>query len=307
MDRNTALERVSEAAREALPVAERWLAELRRSADAGWSKLLGTDFEDRVAYLRERYASRGGDPFGLDADTAKVAALVCAVFHRAYFRTEVRGLEHVPPGRVLLVANHSGQLPIDAAIIGTSLFLDANPPRVMRAMVDRFTQRLPFVSTFFSRVGQVVGVRENARRLLEMDEVLLVFPEGVRGISKPITRRYQLEPFGLGFMRLALETDTPIVPVSVIGAEEQYISFGNLGWAARALRLPVLPLAPQLLIPGAQLPLPTKYRLEFGEPLRFDGDPDEDDQAIENKVWVVRQTIQAMLKRGLEQRDGVFF
>src|SRR5690606_4822665 len=191
--------------------------------------------------------------------------------------------------------------------IGTSLFLDANPPRVMRAMVDRCTQRLPFVSTFFSRVGQVVGVRENARRLLELAEVLLGLSERLRGISKSIARRYQLEPFGLGFMRLALETDTPIVPVSVIGAEEQYISFGNLGWAARALRLPVLPLAPQLLIPGAQLPLPTKYRLEFGEPLRFDGDPDEDDQAIENKVWVVRQTIQAMLKRGLEQRDGVFF
>lgn len=308
MDGRTALLRLGQlAAEDVVPLAERMFRGARRTADEVAERALGPDFEDRVAYLRERYAERGGDPFGLDTDTAKYAAMVCAFFHRLYFRAESTGLEHVPTGRALLVANHSGQLPIDAAIIGCALFLDASPPRVMRAMVDRWTQKLPFVSTFFSRVGQVVGVPENARRLLEMDEMLLVFPEGVRGIAKPITQRYQLQPFGLGFMRLAIATNTPIVPVAVIGAEEQYISIGNLRWAAKALGMPVFPIMPQFFVPGGQMPLPTKYRLEFGEPLHFQGDPDEEEHSLEQKVWVVKQTIQEMLNRGLAARQSVFY
>src|SRR6185436_18428359 len=106
-----------------------------------------------------------------------------AFLHRKYFRTEVFGAENVPNGRVLIIANHSGQVPIDGAIIGATLFMDVEPPRFMRAMVEKWSQTLPFVSTLFPRVGQVVGVPENARRLLERDEALLVFPEGSRGIS----------------------------------------------------------------------------------------------------------------------------
>jgi len=212
----------------------------------------------------------------------------------------------VPSGRVMLIANHSGQIPIDAAIIGCAMFFDANPPRVTRAMVEKWTATLPFVSMFFNRVGQVVGLPENARRLLSMGELLLTFPEGVRGVSKPFTRRYELEEFGHGFMRLAIETRTPVVPVAVIGAEEQYISFGNLNWAAKALNLPVFPLVPQLLIPGGQMPLPTKYRLFFGEPMHFSGDPDDDEAVLESKVYLVKQSIAHMLRRGLMQRRSVF-
>jgi 1-acyl-sn-glycerol-3-phosphate acyltransferase len=206
----------------------------------------------------------------------------------------------------LLVANHSGQVPIDAAIVGSALFYDANPPRVVRSMVEKWTATLPFVSAFFNRVGQVVGVPENARRLLEMGEVLLAFPEGIRGVSKPFEKRYQLEAFGNGFMRLAIETNTPIVPVAVIGAEEQYVSLGNLKWAARLLNIPVFPLIPQMMVPGAQMPLPTKYRLHFGEPMYFTGGVDEDDALVAEKVYLVRQTISDMLRRGLEQRRSVF-
>ena len=307
MDRRTALVRLTRAAKnDVLPLAQRLIRGVRRSADDVLQRTLGPDFDDRVGYLRQRYSERG-DPFGLDAETARHAAMVSAFFHRLYFRAESSGLENVPSGRVLLVANHSGQLPIDAAIIGCALFLDAQPPRMMRAMVDKWTQKLPFVATFFSRVGQVVGVRENARRLLEMGEALLVFPEGIRGIAKPITQRYSLQQFGLGFMRLALETDTPIVPIAVIGAEEQYINVGNLKWAAKALGMPVFPLLPQVLIPGGQLPLPTKYRLYFGEPLRFQGSADDDDARIEERVFVVKETIQNMINRGLAERRSVFF
>lgn len=224
-----------------------------------------------------------------------------------WFRTEVHDIEHVPPGRVLLIANHSGQVPIDGAIIGSAMFLDAEPPRMIRAMVEKWALTLPFVGTFFNRVGQVVGVPENARRLLENDEMLLVFPEGTRGINKPFNRRYQLEEFGLGFMRLAIETGTPIVPVAVIGAEEQYVNLGNVEWLARTLGMPSFPVMPQLAVPGGQLPLPTKYRLYFAEPMRFDGDPDDDDAVLEEKVWLVKQTIQSMLNRGLKARKGIFF
>jgi 1-acyl-sn-glycerol-3-phosphate acyltransferase len=224
-----------------------------------------------------------------------------------WFRTEVQGIHNVPHGRVLLIANHSGQLPIDGMLIGTSMFFDADPPRFIRSMVEKWTQTLPFVGTFFQRVGQVVGVPENARRLLSQGEAVLVFPEGVRGVSKPFRDRYKLTDFGLGFMRLALETDTPIVPVGVVGGEEQYINFGNSRRLASMLRMPIFPIVPQWLIPGGQLPLPTKYRIYFGEPLNFDGDPDDEDAVIGDKVAVVRDTIQRMIDNGLGARRGVFW
>jgi len=304
----TALARITDvAANDVLPFAQRFWAGTRRAVDDLGLRFLGPDFEERAQQLQTRYAEAGGDPFGLDMNAAKTALMVCGFLHRGYFRTEVRGVENVPAGRALLIANHSGQIPIDGAMIASSVFFDADPPRMIRAMVEKWSQTLPFVSTFFSRAGQVVGVPENAKRLLEMGELLLVFPEGTRGISKPFSRRYQLQEFGSGFLRLAIETDTPIVPIAVVGAEEQYVNLGNVGWAAKALRMPALPVIPQVFLPGGQLPLPTKYRIHFGEPLRFRGDPDEDDAVIEEKVFVVRQTIQSMINRALKERRGIFF
>jgi 1-acyl-sn-glycerol-3-phosphate acyltransferase len=289
-----------------LPFLSRMRQVAGRAKDELRERLLGDDFEERLRTLERRYVTVRGDPFGFDLATARQAAMLVAVFHRLYFRTEVFGIEHVPPGRALLIANHSGQIPIDAAIIGSAMFYDARPPRVTRAMLEKWTATLPFVSAFFSRVGQVVGLQENAIRLLEMGELVLAFPEGVRAINKPFAQRYQLEPFGHGFMRLAMRTQTPIVPVAVIGAEEQYLSFGNIEWAARALGLPAFPIVPQLLLPGGAMPLPTKYRLHFGEPMRFYGDADDDDSVIGDKVWLVQQTINDLLRRGLRERRGVF-
>jgi 1-acyl-sn-glycerol-3-phosphate acyltransferase len=288
-----------------LPFLRRAVSTVQRAADQVSERLLGSDFEDRIQNLARRYELQGGDPFGFDPEAVRQAALPSAFFHRAYFRTEVFDIDRVPTGRVMLVANHSGQIPIDAAIIGCAMFFDANPPRMTRAMVDKWAATLPFVSTFFSRMGQVVGLPENARRLLERDELLLVFPEGIRGISKPFRERYQLKDFGSGFMRLAMATDTPVVPVGVVGAEEQYVSFGSLSGAARTFGLPVFPLVPQLVVPGGVLPLPTKYRLFFGEPMRFEGDPD-DTIRVNDQVYLVKQAIQHILRRGLAQRRSVF-
>lgn len=269
--------------------------------------MVGSDFEERLAQVSLPISENGVDPFGLDPNWAKYAIATAAFFHRFYFRSEVQGIERVPQGRVILVSNHSGQIPLDGMMIEASMFLDATPPRIVRSMVEKWSQTLPFVSMFFSRVGQVVGVPENARHLLDLGAALLVFPEGIRGISKPFADRYKLCDFGLGFMRLALETDTPIIPIALIGAEEQYISFGNAERLAKALGMPALPLIPQAFIPGGQLPLPTKYRIYFGEPMHFSGDSDDDDSVIEEKVAEVRSVIQSMIHRGLKERASIFW
>jgi 1-acyl-sn-glycerol-3-phosphate acyltransferase len=286
----------------------RWLVQKAKSALDGLSSaLLGAELEERLDRVSHDLAPHGVDPFGWDPGYARYVIAAAAKLSRSYFRTIVRGIENLPPGRVLIVANHAGQIPIDGMIIAISVFLEANPPRVVRAMVEKWSQTLPFVSTFFAKCGQVVGVPENAKRLLARGEPILVFPEGTKGLAKTFQHRYQLTDFGLGFMRLALETDTPILPLAVIGAEEQYISVANVRSVAKALRIPSFPVIPQLLIPGGQLPLPTRYRLSFGEPLHFRGDADDDDAVIEEKVWVVKATIQSMLNRGLMERKSLFF
>ena len=268
-------------------------------------EMVGQDIDARIAQIKTHPNEVGQDPFGFDPEAGRYALAVSAMLHRRYFRTQVFGIDRIPRGRVLLVANHSGQVPMDGVLIATALMLDANPPRFPRSMVEKWSAELPFVSTFFPRVGQVVGSPENARRLLGQEETLLVFPEGARGISKTFDQRYQLTDFGLGFVRLALETQTPIVPVAVIGGEEQYPSIADLKPLARVLGMPAFPLIPQLFV-GMVAPLPTKYRLYFGEPFWFDGDPDDDDSAIEQKVWLVKSTIQSMVNRGLRERKGVF-
>jgi 1-acyl-sn-glycerol-3-phosphate acyltransferase len=308
MDTARELVRLGDAVRrDALPLARGLFRRARGALDGMTSALLGPELEQRLEQVSKQLAPHGVDPFGWDPDYARYAIAAATFLSRSYFRTIVSGIENLPEGRVLIVANHAGQIPIDGVIVAISVFLEAQPPRVVRAMVEKWSQTLPFVSTFFAKCGQVVGVPENAVRLLQRGEALLVFPEGTRGLAKTFQHRYQLTDFGLGFMRLALETETPIVPLAIIGSEEQYISLANMRSTAKALRLPYLPVIPQLFIPGGQLPLPTRYRLQFAEPLHFRGDPDDDDSIIEEKVWVVKATIQAMLNKGLMERKSLFF
>lgn len=302
-----ALALVDSAARRTPGLLRRLVGSAEQTLDDLLERLLGERLDERMARVPLALGSSGVDPFGLDPQWAKYALSTVCLLHRKYFRSEVHGIENIPSGRVLLVANHSGQVPLDGALIGAAMFMDAEPPRIVRAMVEKWAVSLPFVSLLFTRVGQVVGVPENATRLLAQGEALLVFPEGARGISKTFDQRYKLTEFGLGFMRLAIETDTPIVPVAVVGAEEQYVSLANVDSLAKFLRMPSFPIIPQLLLPGGQLPLPTKYRIWFGEPMQFSGDPDDDDAIIDEKVWLVKQTIQSMLNRGLKERKHIFW
>lgn len=283
------------------------LANLKDSALEFIEARLGSDVLARLDLLEAELCGRETDDFGFTPEQLKWVLPFAAFFYRHWFRAETTGLEKVPDGRVLLVANHSGQIPIDAAMIGTALMLDATPPRAPRSMVERLVPSLPYASVFFARLGQVLGTPENCRRLLGQDALVLVFPEGARGISKTYDKAYSLQEFGHGFMRLALETQTPIVPIGVVGAEEQYLTFWNLESVAKALGLPAFPIVLNMLIPFiGWMPLPVKYRIYFGEPLYFEGDPEEDDIEIGKKVSVVKNAIDGLVKRGLEEREGYF-
>lgn len=266
------------------------------------------EIRDRADLLKRGVGELGVDPFGFDPDAVKYVAAPLVWLYRHYFRVITDGIQKVPDGRVLLISNHSGQLPFDGMMIGTSMVVEHEPPRVCRSMVEKWIPRLPFVSVMFARIGQIVGTPENCRRLLEREEAILVFPEGVRGISKTIDKRYKLERFGTGFMRLALETQTPIVPVAVVGAEEQAPALYNIKAIADAIGAPAFPVTPTfpLLGPVGLLPLPTRYRIYFGDPILFEGHGDEEDEFVERYVEVVRGQIQAMLDRGLAERPGIF-
>lgn len=250
----------------------------------------------------------GVDPFGLDPQVVQYAAAPLEWLYRHYFRVLANGLDNVPSGRVLLIANHSGQLPFDGAMIGASMILEHDPPRIVRSMVEKWVPRLPYVSVFFARVGQIVGTPDNCRRLLEREEAILVFPEGARGISKTFDKRYKLERFGTGFMRLALESRTPVVPIAVVGAEEQAPSFFNLEPLASLVGMPAFPVTPTfpLLGPAGLLPLPTRYRIYFGAPMTFEGDGDEEDEVVLVHVAKVKEAIEALIARGLAERTGIF-
>ncbi|MEC8022977.1 MAG: lysophospholipid acyltransferase family protein [Myxococcota bacterium] len=245
----------------------------------------------------------GYDAFGYSPEYVKKAMPPCAVLYRHYFRTKTYDIHKVPQsGRALLIANHSGQLPFDGAMIGTSLLLDRDPPRMLRAMVERWVPTLPYVSVFMARCGQVVGTPDNCRQLLSADEAILVFPEGAAGISKEWKKRYQLQQFGYGFMRLAMETNTPIIPVAVVGAEEQTVNLKNWEAMAKLLNTPAVPITPTIL----PLPMPTKYHILYGDALHFEGDANADETRIGRRVKRVKSAIEALVERGLDERAGVF-
>jgi 1-acyl-sn-glycerol-3-phosphate acyltransferase len=209
----------------------------------------------------------------------------------------------------MVVANHSGQIPIDGLVTVAAAVLQRKPPRMLRAMVEKWVPTLPFISYFMARCGQVVGTPENCQRLLERDEGILVFPEGVRGISKTFDQRYHLQPFGYGFMRIALESQTPIVPLAVVGAEEQMPALANSQTLARLVGAPSFPITPLFpwLGPLGLLPLPVRYRLYFGEPMSFTGDPNDEDRMIGAKVDEVSRAVQGLIDRGLAERSSVFW
>jgi 1-acyl-sn-glycerol-3-phosphate acyltransferase len=269
---------------------------------------LEREIDDRLRKIPARLNEFGYDDFGLSPDWIRSTILPSALLYKYYFRVETHGIENVPAGRVLLVANHAGQLPFDAAMLNMATLLEAEPPRIARSMAEYWVPSLPWVNVAATRGGSMVGTPENCVAMLEAEACVAVFPEGVRGMNKLYRDRYKLMRFGLGFMRLALQTATPIVPVGIVGSEEQNPGLANLEGVARALGMPAFPITPgfPLLGPLGMLPLPVKYRMHFGEPMNFDGAPSDEDVVVEAKVEQVKRAIEALLDRGRAQREGIF-
>lgn len=273
-----------------------------------WVRSLEEELEARIARVPTQLNEYRFDGYGLSPDWVRRAALPMALAYKYYFRTETHDIDRLPEGRVLLIANHAGQLPFDAMMLAAALMMEAEPPRIARAMAEYWVSELPFVSVAAARTGALVGTPRNCEAMLAAGECVMVFPEGVRGMNKLYRDRYQLMRFGTGFMRLALATDTPVVPVSIVGSEEQQPGIANLESIGRLFGAPALPVTPffPLLGPLGLLPLPVKYRIYFHAPLRFEGDPDEEDASIEEKVDVVKAAIMSGFERGLKERSGVF-
>jgi 1-acyl-sn-glycerol-3-phosphate acyltransferase len=267
------------------------------------------EVDERLLRIPTRLNSYGYDPWGFHPDTARTALVLSALLYRYWFRAEVHDIDRIPPGRVLLIGNHAGQIALDAAMLATATFLDGEPPRIVRGMGEYWLPTVPWVNELMVRTGSVVGTRKNCVDLLENDEAVIAFPEGIRGMNKLIWERYQLQDFGQGFMRLALETDTPIVPVAVVGSEEQAPAIANIGPLARLIRAPAFPvtLTWPWLGPLGLVPLPVKYRIYFGEPMRFEGNANDEDEVIGEKVEEVKHRIASMLTAGLSARRSLFW
>ncbi|MFQ5416452.1 MAG: lysophospholipid acyltransferase family protein [Myxococcota bacterium] len=272
------------------------------------ARTLGREIEERLHEVPNELNEFGFDPYGLSLDAARRMMIPMALLYRSYFRVETHGIERVSKGRVLLIANHAGQLPFDGAMLATAMLLEAKPPRICRAMGEYFIPRLPWMSIAMARAGALVGTPENCIHMLENDECVAVFPEGARGMNKPYSERYQLQTMGKGFMRLALETGTPIVPVAIVGSDDQQPGIANLRGLGRALGLPALPITVgfPLLGPLGLLPMPVKYRIYFGDPMHFEGDASDEESALHEKVGVVRNAIETMLDKGVRERPGIF-
>ncbi len=214
------------------------------------------------------------------------------------------GHQHIPAdGAAVLVANHGGLLPFDGAMAAVDIFLHTDPPRLARAIVDRWAGTLPFVNVFFARVGQVIGTRENFTALLDRGKLVLTFPEGIDGIRKPINQRYQLQHFHVGFVEHALRAQAPIVPFAVLGSDDQAPILYDVKPLARWLGLPVAPITPTFpwFGPLGLLPYPVGYRIVYGEPMRlyerFGPDAADDARLVRELSAQVRRTVQRLVDR----------
>ncbi|MEU6539714.1 lysophospholipid acyltransferase family protein [Streptomyces sp. NPDC047000] len=281
----------------------------------------GTDgFERRVAsglaFLRRRLTGDYDvDDFGYDAElTDQVLMSLLRPVYEKYFRVEVKGIENIPAeGGALIVANHSGTMPLDGLMMQVAVHDQHPAGRHLRLLAADLVFVLPVVNELARKLGHTLACTEDAERLLGQGELVGVMPEGFKGIGKPFGDRYKLQRFGRGgFVSTALRQRTPIVPCSIVGAEEIYPMIGNSKTLARLLGFPYFPLTPTFpwLGPLGAIPLPTKWTIQFGEPIRTDGYPPEaadDPMLMFNLTDQVREQIQHTLYKLLVQRRSVFF
>jgi 1-acyl-sn-glycerol-3-phosphate acyltransferase len=290
-----------------------WLSALQ----GGARQVFGEDWEAQLAqflaFLRRRLSGDYEvDDYGFDPEVAERLLLASLrPVAQKWFRIETRGVENLPAeGGALVVSNHSGTLPVDGLM--TMLTIHDATGRFLRPLGADLVFRMPVVSSLARKGGATLACNEDAERMLAGGELVGVWPEGFKGIGKPFHDRYKLQRFGRGgFVAAALRTGVPIVPLSVVGAEEIFPLIGNVPALARLLGIPYVPITPLFpwLGPLGLVPLPSKWLMEFGEPIRTDEyEPSaaDDPMLVFNVTDQVRETIQQSLYTLLGQRESVW-
>jgi 1-acyl-sn-glycerol-3-phosphate acyltransferase len=271
---------------------------------------------EALAFLRRRLTGDYEiDDFGFDPDlTDNVLMALIRPLYDSWFRVETRGLDNIPDvGGALIVANHSGTIPLDALMTQLAV-LDHHPARRhVRMLGADLIFQLPVIAPLARKSGTTLACNDDAERLLGRGEICGVYPEGFKGVGKPFSERYKLQRFGRGgFVHAALRTGTPIIPCSIVGAEEAYPMIGNLKTLARLAGLPYLPVTPTFPLLGlfGLVPLPSKWIIEFGEPItteEYGAAAADDPMLVFNLTDQVRETIQQTIYTLLMQRRSVFF
>ncbi len=254
------------------------------------------------------------DEFGYDRELSdRVLLAPMRTLYSRWFRVETRGLENVPDtGGALVVANHSGTVALDSVMASLALFDHHPARRPLRMLGADLVFKTPFLGEIARKTGSTLACSPDAERLLRNGELVGVWPEGFKGVGKPFSERYKLQRFGRGgFVAAALKTKTPIIPCAIVGAEETYPIFGNVKTIARMFGLPYFPLTPTFpwLGPLGMVPLPSKWIIEFGEPIHTEAFPDgsaDDPMLVFNLTDQVRETIQQTLYKLLVQRRSIF-
>ena len=255
------------------------------------------------------------DPFGYEPRFHRQMLPVLEFFYRRYWRVRADGVANVPArGPVLVVGNHSGGIPIDAAMVGAAIEFDHPRARVLRILYDRFVAGMPVIPEAYNRFGAVVASYANAEKLLRRRQAVGVFPEGVAGVAKGFASRYQLQRFHTGFIRLSLTLRVPIVPVAVVGAEEAYPVIGKwkpTGALKGLFNVPYIPVTPFFPLLGVigMIPLPTKWYIRFAEPLHLYRECDghaADRHTVTALSEQVRRQIQSMVHDLLAERESLF-
>jgi 1-acyl-sn-glycerol-3-phosphate acyltransferase len=271
---------------------------------------------DALAFLRRRLTGEFEvDDFGFDPElTDTVLMGLARPLYKRWFRVEVRGIENIPDtGGALVVANHSGAIALDSLMTSIAVHDEHPQHRFLRMLGADLVFQTPFLGELARKSGATLASNPDAERLLSGGELVGVWPEGFKGIGKPFSDRYKLQRFGRGgFVSAALRTRTPIVPCSIVGAEEIYPILGNMPTVARLLGLPYAPITPTFpwLGPLGLIPLPSKWLIEFGAPVPTDvygAGAADDPMLVFDITDQVRQTIQQTLYALLVQRRSVFF
>ena len=265
---------------------------------------MGADVLRRLAALEALAAREAPEAAGVSPRALRRALPPFLALYRGWFRVQSEGHANLPAkGPAILVANHAGLLPFDGAMATLDVLLKSEPPRLPRAVFDRFVARIGPVRRFFESAGAVMASRDSLSALLREGQLVLVFPEGIEGIVKPVTQRYRLQRFHTGFVRQALQGRVPIVPVAIAGSDDQAPVLYDVKPLARRLGLPVAPITPTFpwFGPLGLLPYPVRYRIAYGEPIdlgaRHGPEAAGDDRLVGELARRVRRKVQQLLDR----------